>query len=116
MSDRDDHVISYGEAVRRHRLLEEQKRRDVSRDLKMSDAMSHLLEEEAAQEVEGATPAHLRQIVEREFGADGGRAGQAEDQHATGFTDAPASTRDRRPRDAEGRGETGEPPEEPRRR
>jgi hypothetical protein len=65
--DRDDHVIPYEEAVRRHRALEEQKRKGVVRELKISEAMSHLLEEQAAPDEEGPTPAHLRTIVEREF-------------------------------------------------
>ena len=68
MNDRDDHVIPYEEAVRRHRALEEQKRKGIIREVKISDAMSHLLEEQEAQPDEhGSTPAHLRSIVEREF-------------------------------------------------
>jgi hypothetical protein len=68
MNDRDDHVIPYEEAVRRHRALEEKKRSGVIREVKISDAMSHLLEEQEAQpDEEGPTPAHLRSIVEREF-------------------------------------------------
>jgi hypothetical protein len=70
MTDTDDHVIPYEEAVRRHRLIEEQKRKGVIREVKISDAMSHLLEAEASQEDEGPTPAHLRHIVEREFSVD----------------------------------------------
>ena len=75
MTDIDDHVIPYEEAVRRHRLIEEQKRKGVIREVKISDAMSHLLEEEASEEDEGPTPAHLRHIVEREFSVkeDSGR-------------------------------------------
>jgi hypothetical protein len=78
MNDRDDHVIPYEEAVRRHRVLEEEKRKGIIREVKISDAMSHLLEEEAQPAEEGPTPAHLRSIVEREFseeepaGDDGG--------------------------------------------
>lgn len=68
MKDFDDHVISYEEAVRRRRLLEEaQRQKDAVREVKISDAMSHLLEEEAKPDEEGASPAVLRRIVEREF-------------------------------------------------
>ena len=42
MNDRDDHVIPYEEAVRRHRAREEQKRKGVIHEVKISDAMSHL--------------------------------------------------------------------------
>jgi hypothetical protein len=69
MSDFDDHVISYEEAVRRRRAREAQKERSGAGELKISDAMSHLLEEAGAQD-RGHIPAHLRDIVEREF-ADG---------------------------------------------
>ena len=66
MSDFDDHVIPYEEAVRRHRAREAQKERSAADGLKISDAMSHLLEEAGAQDG-GHIPAHLRDIVEREF-------------------------------------------------
>jgi hypothetical protein len=65
MSDFDDHVISYEEAVRRRRAREAQKE-SAAGELKISDAMSHLLEEAGAQD-SGDIPAHLRDIVEREF-------------------------------------------------
>jgi hypothetical protein len=67
MNDRDDHVIPYEEAVRRHRAREQQKRKGIIREVKISDAMSHLLEEQDVKHEEGPTPAHLRSIVEREF-------------------------------------------------
>lgn len=67
MSEHDDHVIPYEEAVRRHRALEAEKRKGVIHEVKISDAMSHLLEEEAVQHDEGPTPSHLRSIVERDF-------------------------------------------------
>jgi hypothetical protein len=70
MNDRDHHVIPYEEAVRRHRVREEQKRKGAIHEVKISDAMSHLLEEEAQPDEEGPTPAHLRSIVEREFSND----------------------------------------------
>ena len=78
MSDSDDHVIPYEEAVRRHRALEAEKRRGVIHEVKISDAMSHLLETEAVQQDEGPTPAHLRSIVEREFSEEeeDGRSGR----------------------------------------
>ena len=67
MSEYDDHVIPYEDAVRRHRALEADKRKGLIHEVKISDAMSHLLEEEAVQQDEGPTPSHLRSIVEREF-------------------------------------------------
>ena len=67
MNHRDDTVIPYEEAVRRHRAMEEQRRKGVIHEVKISDAMSHLLEKQAVQEEDGPTPAHLRSIVEREF-------------------------------------------------
>lgn len=83
MNDRDHRVIPYEEAVRRHRAIDEQKRRGMNREVKISDAMSHLLEEQDAQDQQGQTPAHLRSIVEREFSAEersGGRPeGSSED-------------------------------------
>lgn len=71
MNDPDDHVIPYEEAVRRHRALQEQKRKGVIHEVKISDAMSHLLDEREVQPAEeGPTPAHLRSIVEREFSTE----------------------------------------------
>ncbi len=71
MNHGDDTVIPYEEAVRRHRALEEQKRKGVIREVKISDAMNHLLEKQAEPEEEGPSPAHLRDIVEREFEQSG---------------------------------------------
>ncbi len=68
MSRFDDHVIPYEEVVRRRRAIEEaQREKGVIREVKISDAMSHLLDEAAAPKEEGPTPAHLRDIVERDF-------------------------------------------------
>jgi hypothetical protein len=77
MNDFDDHVIPYEEAVRRHRAIEEAQRQDkgVIHEVKMSDAMSHLLEEEVSPDEEGPSPDALRRIVEREFADEGGRSG-----------------------------------------
>jgi hypothetical protein len=83
MSEFDDHVIPYEEAVRRHRAREARKQGSAVGELKISDAMSHLLEEATAQDDGGPTPAHLRDIVAREF-AD------------TGDEEASACTLDRR--------------------
>jgi hypothetical protein len=81
MSDNDDHVILYEEAVRRHREREAEKRRDVIHEVKISDAMVHLLEGEAAQVDEGPSPVVLRRIVEREFSEDEpGRSGRQPDE------------------------------------
>lgn len=73
MSRSDDHVIPYEEAVRRRKALEEaQRHTGTMREVKISDAMSHLLEEATTPEHEGeaASPAHLREIVEREFAGE----------------------------------------------
>jgi len=76
MDDFDDHVIPYEEAVRRRRALEDaQRRKGVIREVKISDALDHLLEEEKAPDEEGLSPDTLRRIVEREFADDGGRSG-----------------------------------------
>jgi hypothetical protein len=84
MSRHDDHVIPYEEAVRRRRaLVEAQRKGGLIREVKISDAMSHLLEEAFSPEEEGPTPARLRGIVEREF-ADGEQSGEAPAQGAGG--------------------------------
>jgi hypothetical protein len=70
MSDNDDHIIPYEEAVRRHREREAEKRKGVLHEVKISDAMVHLLEGEAAPMHEGPSPVVLRRIVEREFSED----------------------------------------------
>jgi hypothetical protein len=76
MDDYDDHVIPYDEAVRRHRAIEEaQRRKGVIREVKVSDALDHLLDEEKSPGEEGPSPDTLRRIVEREFADDGGRSG-----------------------------------------
>jgi hypothetical protein len=96
MSRFDDHVIPYEEVVRRRRALEEaQREKGVVREVKMSDAMSHLLEKATVLE-EGPTPDQLRHIVEREFtgGADG-RAEEESDEGGSG--EAPSCRLDERP-------------------
>ncbi len=76
MDDSDDHVIPYEEAVRRRRAIEEaQRRKGVIREVKMSDALDHLLDEEKGPGEEGPAPGVLRRIVEREFADEGGRSG-----------------------------------------
>ena len=67
MSDVNDHLIPYEEAVRRHRAREEQRQRSAAGELKISDAMSRLLEQASAQDDRGHIPSQLRDIVEREF-------------------------------------------------
>ena len=90
MSDYDDHVIPYEEAVRRHRAREAERRKSVIHEVKISDAMSHLLEEEAAREDAGPSPAALRQIVENEFSEqEEGRSGEQPDERPAGATEAP---------------------------
>jgi hypothetical protein len=81
MSDYDDHVIPYEEAVRRHRAREAEKQKGVLHEVKISDAMVHLLEGEAAQMDEGPSPTVLRRIVEREFAdEEQGRSGWEPDE------------------------------------
>ena len=76
MDDFDDHVIAYEDAVRRHRAIEEaQREKDVIREVKISDALDHLLEEGKAPDEDGPSPDALRRIVEREFAEEGGRSG-----------------------------------------
>ncbi|NLE21843.1 MAG: hypothetical protein GX624_03535 [Actinobacteria bacterium] len=83
MSRFDDHVIPYEEVARRRRAIEEAQRdKGVIREVKISDAMSHLLDEAAAPEEEGPTPAHLRDIVERDF-LEGEEPGRGERADAT---------------------------------
>ena len=54
MNDFDDHVIPYEEAVRRRRVIEEAQRREKGvHEVKMSDAMTHLLEEDESPDEEG---------------------------------------------------------------
>jgi hypothetical protein len=79
MNERDDHVIPYEEAVRRHRARDEQKRGRMVREVRISDAMSHLLEEQDARDQDGQTPARLRGIVEREFSAEERSGGEPDD-------------------------------------
>jgi hypothetical protein len=76
MNEHDDHVIPYEEAVRRHRAIQEAQRREkgVIHEVKMSDAMSHLLGEEQVPDEEGPSPEQLRRIVEREFTDESGRS------------------------------------------
>ena len=76
MDDFDDHVIPYEEAVRRHRVIEEaQRQKGIVREVRVSDALDHLLDEEKAPDEDGPSPDVLRRIVEREFADEGGRSG-----------------------------------------
>lgn len=76
MDDFDDRVIPYEEAVRRHRAIKEaQRQKGVIREVKMSDALDHLLEEDKAPDEDGLLPAALRRIVERESADGGGHSG-----------------------------------------
>jgi hypothetical protein len=96
MNDRDHRVIPYEEAVRRHRVIDEQKRMGMNREVKISDAMSHLLEEQDGQDQQGQTPAHLRSIVEREFSAEERSGGRPDDGASDGGGGASRGP-DRRP-------------------
>ncbi len=89
MSDYDDHVIPYEEAVRRHRAREAERRRGAIHEVKISDAMSHLLEEQAAQRDAAPSPAVLRQIVEHEFSEQEGRRSDEQPDGPAGATEAP---------------------------
>ncbi len=89
MSDHDDHIIPYEEAVRRHRAREAERRKGVIHEVKISDAMSHLLEEEAAQQDAGPSPAVLRRIVEHDFSEqEGGRSGEQSEERSAGAAEA----------------------------
>jgi hypothetical protein len=113
----DDHVIPYEEAVRRHRALEERKRKGIIHEVKISEAMSHLLEEQVVQDEEGPTPAHLRSIVEREFSEEDERSSGEPDECSQGDGDEVFCTLERRPGEAEeGSSAPAEPSEDPRRR
>jgi hypothetical protein len=93
MSRSDDHVIPYEEAVRRRRAIEEaQRQKGVIREVKISDAMSQLLENATAVEDEGPTPAHLRRIVERDL-AGGERPGDPREDTADDRPDEAPSCR-----------------------
>lgn len=83
MNDSDDHVIPYEEVVRRRRAVEEAQRRDSGaiHEVKMSDAMSHLLGEDESPDEDGPSPGTLRRIVEREFADEGGRLGPRPEHH-----------------------------------
>jgi hypothetical protein len=91
MNDFDDHVIPYEEAVRRRRALDEaQRQKGVIREIKISDAMSHLLEGEDSPDEEGPSPETLRRIVEREFADEGGRSGpETEERPRPHLVEAP---------------------------
>ena len=93
MSDFDDHVIPYEEAVRRHRALREQRSKGVIRELKISDAMSHLLHDTDVEDEEGPKPAHLREIVAREFADENGEGAGEPDGDPKGES----GSRDRSP-------------------
>ena len=73
-------------AARRRRALEEsQKKKGAIREVKLSEPISHLLDEDAPTGEKDAkghgsheqhpSPEDLRRIVEREFGDEGGRSG-----------------------------------------
>jgi hypothetical protein len=88
MDDNDGHVISFEEAVRRHRAVEElQQKKGTIHEVKLSDPMIHLLDEGAADvspadeeergreaHDQGPSPEELRRIVERDFSDLGGRS------------------------------------------
>ena len=87
MDDFDDHVIPYEEAVRRHRAIEEaQRQKGVIGEVKISDALDHLLEEKKAPDGDGLSPAVLRRIVEREFADESGRSGSEPEERPRPLT------------------------------
>jgi len=86
MDDNDGQVISFEEAARKHRALEEaQQKKGTIHEVKLSEPISHLLDEEppsGEEDPEGhgsqekhPSPEELRRIVEREFADEGGRSG-----------------------------------------
>jgi hypothetical protein len=83
MDDNGGQIISFEEAARRRRAAGEAQKGAIH-EVHLSDAMSHLLEEEGSAEAEGTavqtrkegpSPEELRQIVEREFADERGRSG-----------------------------------------
>ena len=86
MDDSDGQVISFEEAQRRHRAVEEaQRKKGTIHEVKLSEPISHLLDADAdaASEADAGqgprekhpSPEELRRIVEREFADVGGRSG-----------------------------------------
>ena len=83
--DDDGQVISFEEARRRRRALEEaEQKRGSIHEVKLSEPISHLLDEDAPSGDEAErldsqeprpSPEELRRIVEREFSDEGGRSG-----------------------------------------
>ena len=84
--DDDGQIISFEDAVRRHRALEEaEQKKGTIHEVKLSEPISHLLDGdppsgEGDREEHGAhekhpSPEELRRIVEREFADEGGRSG-----------------------------------------
>jgi hypothetical protein len=77
--DHDDHIIPYEEVARRRRAREGARRSVDLREVKMSDAMDHLLEEDASAQ-DGPSPEALRRIVERDITVGNGRSGPEPDE------------------------------------
>jgi hypothetical protein len=84
--DDDGQVISFEDAVRRHRALEDaEKKKGTIHEVKLSEPISHLLDGDSPsgeEDPEGRgpqekhpSPEELRRIVEREFADEGGRSG-----------------------------------------
>ena len=68
MTESDNHIIPYEEVMRRRHVHEEaQRRQNAVHEVKISDAMSHLLDDAEAPRDDGPSPAALRRIVERDF-------------------------------------------------
>jgi hypothetical protein len=89
--DDDGQVISFEDAVRRHRALEEaEKNKGTIHEVKLSEPISHLLDGDSPsgeEDPEGQgsqekhpSPEELRRIVEREFADEGGRSGPEPDE------------------------------------
>jgi hypothetical protein len=83
--DDDGQVISFEDAARRHRAVEEaQQKKGAIHEVKLSEPISHLLDEDTPSgkkdeghqgpHEQGPSPEELRRIVEREFADVGGRS------------------------------------------
>ena len=100
----DDHVIPYEEAVRRHRALEAEKQKGVIHEVKISDAMVHLLEGEAVQQDEatdsGAPAAASSSASSPEEDERSGREPE-ERSDEVGPEDAPSCSLSDRPEQAQ---------------
>jgi hypothetical protein len=97
----DDRVIPIEEALRRRRLREQAQEEAEAHEVRISDAMSHLLEGESGEE--GPSAGDLRRIVEREF-ADEAEEGSDDAGRPRGSSGSPTGAKGGEPPGAGGAG------------